>query len=353
VQADPKLNKDNFEALANKEYFASDESQTLANNADFTAAMQPLQSDPATSVYCDVRGILALAHQIEAAQSPSDLPQFDLGVKLYGFDSFKFLGLTGGFNGADFQTDAFLGVDNAAEKLSGTMMQMYLPTQTLTNQDYQLVPASVAQAYIGSANFDHYLDNLVSLMAGSTPQTSPQEFQAQIAQVNQSLGLDVQKDLLSPLSGAWAVYQSVDANGVLSDPVVVHPLADGAAFSATLAKVYAQINTMLQAEGVPVAITHLTSGDVPYDTLALPLPGIAPTVSVYKNKFILGFSTQAVLDAAAQDNTNTPLNSNPDLLAIEQKLGVPNSLTTVEYIESRKVVADLLNYTRQTILPIL
>ncbi|HTV48679.1 MAG TPA: hypothetical protein VMG59_09575 [Phycisphaerae bacterium] len=353
VQEDSKLNKDTFEEMANKSYFASDESESLASAPEFTAAIAPLQADAAITIYADVSGGLSLMHQIMASQNPSDLSQFDPVIKLYGFNSFKWFSATGGFNGADWQSEGFAGIDNAADKLTGTMMQTYIPTHVLTDQDYQLVPADADLAYITSADFSHYLDSISQMMAQTSPPTPPEQFQAQIAQVNQMLGLDLQKDLLAPLSGTWAVYQTLDSSGALSNPVAVHPLSDSVAFSAALAKVYAQINAMLQAQGVPMAITHVISGNIPYDTLALPLPGLAPTISVYKNKLFVGFSTQVVLDAAAKDNTNTPLNSNTDLLAIEQKLGVPNSLTSVAFVESKGVIADLLDYTKQVILPIL
>jgi hypothetical protein len=351
VQQDSKFNKETFAALANKEYFgASDESGSLSVSPNFVAAMQPLQSDPALSVYVDAQGIIALIQQTIASQSvPSDLVQFDMAKKLYGLDSFKWLAYTGGFNGADWQSDYFLGAD----KITSPFLQMYLSSQVLMDKDYQLVPESSGLVVLNSVNLDHYLDNIARAASWGDPQAQ-QRFQTQIAQINASWGLDLQKDLLSPLTGTWASYQPIDANGTLSDPVFVHPLSDDAAFSATLAKVFAQLNAVIQQSGAPMAITHLTSENVPYDALALPVPGIAPTVVVYQGKLFFSFSTQAALAAANANFSANPFSTNPDLLAIEQKLGVPrDSLHMIEFIESKPVVSAVLAYAQQTVLPIL
>jgi prepilin-type processing-associated H-X9-DG protein len=341
--------QNNLAGLISMQYVAASASESLATTPDFVSAMQSLQSNAVIAAYVQAPQILALLRAGVAAQPDSQVAQYDQLIKSLGVDTIKSFACSGGFNSADWESEYFMDIPAS----SLLMQRLLFNAKPLIQQDYQLVPAAVGTASIETINLNGLLDEVKQIVGIFDPQSAAQ-LQLGIFMADGILGLDIQKDLLDPLSGTWASYQASDANGALADIVMVHPLFNEVAFSTSLTSLFARINSLIEARGIPLGVLNLHSRDVFYYVSGLPMGLTSPTLAVHDGKLIYGLSTQAVLAAANRNSGDESINENSDLQRIRQRLRIPQgSEIAMQYVQTNLIAQQVIAYTQQILLPTL
>ncbi|MFW6336055.1 MAG: hypothetical protein ACOC3G_02875 [Phycisphaeraceae bacterium] len=260
----------------------------------FTPADLPEQTvqEPALMVFADVaagfdlldRGIRKQEGAEEAAQALAVLD----ALGLTDMQSFVYMA---GFEGKDWRTDLHMLVPAPRRGVFAM-----LEGRPLGDEDWQLLPSTATWATLFRFDPDDVMTMIREAIAASGEEEALEEFNRGIAEASQNLGIDIEKEILSPLGDTWAIYsEPTFATGFGPGVCVLHNADDGAQLERMLDAARVRINEMLRDEGPGIQITEMDMGGIEISSLSLPFVGVS--WAVQDDRFYFAMSPNAVLTA--------------------------------------------------------
>jgi len=175
------------------------------------------------------------------------------------------------------------------------------------------------------------------------------QFDATVAQINQSLGMDLRKDLLAAFGSEWVSYSDpASTGGGAMGTVLANRLAKAAEAEAGLTKLEGWINQQManamKGEKVKIAIESSKIDGMDVHTLKVPL--VAPSWAIKDGVFYAGLYPQVVVVAAA-GNKGKSILENERFAGLRKRLGGQNAVT-ISYVDLPKTAPGAY----QVVLPL-
>jgi prepilin-type processing-associated H-X9-DG protein len=292
----------------------------LSKAPAFIAALAQVQKDPALVEYIDAPAAVELVDDV--LQKQNDQPTIDRWTKARDA-----LGLTGlhqmiastGFDGRDWETDAFVGTSDSTTGILSLFHGTPLSAEIL-----KAVPQSADRLTAGKFNLDAFVGSVRDLIAEFDEGTAGQVDNA-IAQINQAAGLDIRKDFLATLGDEWCAYSDRAVGGPgLMGTVVVNRLKDATGADRALTQLAGKINDvvaqLIHQPQMKIEIRDEVVNGVTLHYLAVPL--ITPCWAISDGNLYLALYPQMVSAAVEQVKTKAPsILQRNEFTAILHKLG--------------------------------
>ena len=220
----------------------------------------------------------------------------------------------------------------------------------LAPEIFKLIPDSSTMAGAGSCDFDALFTQIDHAVVQFTPDQGGQ-FHQILAQVNQTLGLDVQKDFLAALGVQWGYYvdPATAGNGMLGCTIVNRP-RNADQLQTSLNTLESLANNMIrqaiqrgQGGGrghltFHVEFRQLTSNGTSVHYLATPL--ISPSWAIKEGTLYIGLYPQIVVSAVNRPADAKSIQDNPDFQAVMQKLNAPAAYSSFSFIDLPKTMPN-------------
>ncbi|HSI33953.1 MAG TPA: hypothetical protein VK986_10240 [Tepidisphaeraceae bacterium] len=305
--------------------------ESLSQREPFKAALKHGRPDPALVAYLDLEKVVNVASLgITLAADDNTKTLWRQILATTGLGGVKRLLYTGGFDGQDWGTQAF--VDAPAPRAG--LLANLLSTKPVGDDLLEWAPKGTT--WLAATRMD--LAEALRLTRVVTSRLAPEQglqLERAIEQINALVGLDVQKDLLAALGDQWLVYTSEQTGVGLAGLCLVCPLRDKAKAEAGLLKLMAVADQALakgpREAGVDAAIrTEQIAGLTVH---RLPMPAFDPCWTIKGDNLYVALYPQVLLAATAHDGSaDKSVLANEKFLAARKRLGGAGE-TTITYAD--------------------
>jgi len=318
----------------------------LSQNAGFQAAMGQLGKDPVLAAYVDGTAMVATIdsaiHQFAPPQAQQLWPQIRDALGLGGL---KTAAMTAGFDGKNWSEQAIVAAPSPRKGLLALA-----DAAPLAPEMFKLIPDSSTLAGAGSCDFDALFTQIDQAVVQFSPDQGNQ-FHQVLARVNQTLGLDIQKDFLAALGAQWGYYvdPTTAGNGLLGCTIVNRP-RNADQLQTSLNTLESLANNMIrqaiqrgQGGGraqmmIHVEFRQMTSNGTSVHYLATPL--ISPSWAIKDGTLYIGLYPQIVVSAVNRPADAKSIQDNPDFQAVMQKLNAPAAYSSFSFIDLPKTMPN-------------
>jgi prepilin-type processing-associated H-X9-DG protein len=290
----------------------------LASDAKFQTALAQVQKEPVASVYVNVEGIVALADQM-TANSPAAANWAKFRDAL-GLKAVNRAIATAGFDQKDWMTQAF--VESPAPR-TGAAAKIF-DTAPLSQEILKTVPQSATIMSAGKFDLGGLVTAIRTIAADLNPQAG-QQVDAMLAQVHDSIGVDLQKDVFDQFGDEWAAYQDpMTAGSGMLGYAVVNRVKDAKRLEESLTKLEDVINALVKSAMGPdaptIAVERSQIEGTTLHHLAVPL--VSPSWAIRDGNFYLGLYPQVVEGAVEQGAAgHKSILDNEAFQAVRKRLG--------------------------------
>jgi prepilin-type processing-associated H-X9-DG protein len=319
----------------------------LSAAKSFTAALaQVQQKDSVAAIYVDVEGVVALA---DATLAQAPVGQQWAGIRdSLGLKGVKRALWTAGFDGKEWADRAFV---EAPAPRTGFLPAVFEGTP-LSDDIVKTIPQSATVASAGKGDVAATITMIREAVAKVSPQTGETVANV-ILQINQALGLDVEKDVFGLFGDEWAFYLDplATGNGLLGF-TLVNKTRDGPKLEASLTRLESVANDLIKRNmrdaPVTLSFSKTAVGGTTLHQFALPL--ITPAWAIKDGNIYLGLYPQVVEAAIEQGGgKNKSILDNPEYVALRKRLDGP-AANDVAFVDLPKTAAngyqDLLMLSR-------
>jgi prepilin-type processing-associated H-X9-DG protein len=289
----------------------------LAASATFKAALAQVQKDAVASVYLDMEGIVKLADQMTAG-SPAGQSWANTRDSL-GLGAIKRLIATAGFDQKDWITRAFI---ESPSPRKGAAAGLF--ATPLSNDILKAVPQSATVMSAGKFDLGGLVSGIRSFAAAMDPQAG-QQVDAVLAQIRDSIGLDLQTDVFDLFGDEWAAYlDPMGAGQGIFGYTIVNRAKNPTKLEASLTRLEDVINSLVKSAMGPdaptIAIERTPITGTTLHHLAVPL--VSPCWAIKDGNLYLGLYPQVVEAAVEQGSgRNKSILDNEDYIAVRKRLG--------------------------------
>jgi prepilin-type processing-associated H-X9-DG protein len=312
--------------------------QSLAENPAFKTTLAELGPDPVLVGYLDAAAVVSFVDQIskqpDSAQSMAKWPEMRDRL---GLNELKQIAFSSGFDGKDWGTSVFVG---CPEPRKGLLTAM--DTQPLPDALLQTIPEGSVLAGAGRGDLAKTVEGLRSAVTAFDAQIG-QQVDGVFSMASQTVGVDIQQELLPAFGQEWAYYVDPATGGKsMSSVAVINHLSDPAKTQATFAKFQAGLEKLaadqLPGKGITIAFHKVKIGDVEVNYLAVPL--ITPSWTIQGEYLCMGLYPQVVASAAAQiGHKSKSILTNKDFLALRTRLGGP-AASSFQFMDERAMAPE-------------
>jgi prepilin-type processing-associated H-X9-DG protein len=275
---------------------AGNDGQSLAENAGFKTTLAEVGTDPVLAAYIDAAALVKIGDDLAAGSNdPKAGENWPKLRDQLGLGGLKAIAFGSGFDGKDWGTRVFVAAPQPRSGLLGAMDTQPLPDELLTT-----IPQSATLAGAGRFDLAKFVEALRSGVAAMDP-NSGQQIDNAFQMISESVGVDIQKELLPTLGDEWAYYVDPLTSGKsMSGIAVINHLRDPAQAQATLEKFEAGIQ-QFAAQQMPdkrftLAFRKTKIGDTEVNYLAVPL--ITPAWTIQDGYLCMGLYPQVAASAA-------------------------------------------------------
>lgn len=270
----------------------------LPANPNYVAAMKHVNVNmPAVAFYADVQKGVAMVN--EALEKIPDAPpevkeKAGIVIDALGFNGMRQIAMQSGFDGKGWTDQAFVGYAGEKKGIAGLASGTPISDATLA-----AVPQDAAAFSAGSMDL-HKLFTEMRTVIGKVDQNAGQSFDEAMTQGNQALGIDIEKDFLSPLGNQWVIYRAPLSEEGGNSTVFVSKLSDGEHFSKTLSTLEAFAAKAAQDR---FKIDHVTTGKIEVSSVSYLTYSVAWTV---RNGYLYVSSLDGIAGAVKQVENKKP-----------------------------------------------
>lgn len=216
---------------------------------------------PAMSVYVDVTKTIAMVNDaIAKTNPPQDVKdRLPAVIDALGANSLTQVAASSGFDGKEWTQQAFFGVNGPRKGVLKLMGEAPLDNAMLA-----VVPKD-AVAFATLKLDPSGIFNEVRAVAAKIDPSATREIDTGLAQANQQLGMDIQKEIIAPFGEDWIIYRAPLSDIGGQSFAMVHKLRDGEQLAATIAKAETMINTLGQGR---FKIDKLTASKIEFSSVS-------------------------------------------------------------------------------------
>lgn len=309
---------------------------SFAATDTYTKAAANFRKDAALNVLIDAPQILAAIEEGIAKDSDLTDAQRALAKNLIdplGVRSLTTITYSAGFDGKEWSEKTLVGMTKDRHGLLSLV-----DFKPLTPDILKCIPKDTPSLNIVRLDLDRAFKDFHAIMEKSNPDDL-KDFDQGVADMNQRLGFDLEKDLLAPLGDTWSVYRLGAAGDQNASFALINPLRDAKTFSPTIDKV-------ATLGGAFLKVTNETVGDAKVWTIENPQLPIS--LAIADDKFIIS-SRLELDDVIAQLKAKSSLLDRPDFITLQKSLPQvpPQSLDFVDlkavYAQSAAGLKELAN----------
>jgi prepilin-type processing-associated H-X9-DG protein len=306
--------------------------ESLSQREQFQAAMKQSRPDPAFVAYFDAEKVLNVASLAINMGAPAEAQKmWQRTLLTTGVAGIKRLVYTAGFDGKDWGSQAFV---EAPQPRMGLLASL-LDSQPVSDDLLKMAPRS--SSWVAASRLD-----LAKLLSDARNAVSRMDVNAArhveevVVQINQTLGLDVQKDLLASLGDQWLAFNSDQTGHGLLGMSVINPLRDAAKVEKALLALEKQANAAMakneEEDGPTLAIETTKVGDLTVHYFAV--PAIAPCWAIKNNTLYFALFPQILAAATEQGAAGgESILASDDFNAARKRLGVSGTAISMSYMD--------------------
>lgn len=314
---------------------AGGNAKSLAKNADFVSALAQVDKHAVITGYLNIEKLLAQVEQLvpfAGQEAQAGWPKVRDALGLAGL---KRVIWTEGFDGKDWSTRAFI----AAPAPRKGMLPSLLDAPPLSDDIFKAIPEHATLAAAGHFDLNGFVTAIRKGITSLNPDAAPQIDQA-VGQINQMLGMDLQKDLLASFGSEWAYYTdpTTAGKGLVGITIVNHP-ADPAKLEKALTNLEDFINRtaaqQLKQQQVTVKFQQVKIGGATIHYLGF--PAIAPAWSIQDGNLYIALYPEVV--AAAVENAGAhgaSILDNKAFVSLRKKLG-DHKASSIQFMDLPKL----------------
>jgi prepilin-type processing-associated H-X9-DG protein len=315
----------NFEMAAKVE-------ETLGGREQFKAALKQGRPDPAFVAFFDAEKVLNVASlAINMAGDAKTTQTWRSVLMTTGVAGMKRLMFTAGFDGKDWGTQAFVEAPQPRMGLLATLLE----SEPVGDDLLKLAPQSSSWVAASRLDFARILTDVRNAATRIHP-TEAKNVEAGFMEVNQALGVDVQRDLLAPLGDQWLAFNSDQTGRGILGLVLVNPLRDAAKVEASLSTLEKRANAALAgaAEQGGPALSIETSKIDGLTVHYFQIPALSPCWAIKNKTLYVALFPQILAGAAEVDPAaGRSILTNEDFLAARKRLGVAGTAISLSYMD--------------------
>ena len=309
------------------------DAKSLANDANFKKALDQVGKESLVTVYVDIEGVLKLVEMGVGFSNEDIKAKWEKARDMIGLQSLKRAIFTAGFDGKDWSEQGFVAAPAPRTGMIARMMSV----EPLSEDIMHSIPKNATVAGAGHFDLNGAISALRQAASSLDPDTGKQVDEA-FDKINEALGLDLQKDVLSTLGEEWAYYMdpAVAGQGWVGT-TVINRLKDPAKATEVFGKLEEHFNSFVADElrhekpRMTVAFRQVKLGDVTVHFLALPI--VSPSWAVADGNLYLGLYPEIVAAASKQVSDKLPaLTDNPDAQEAYRRLG-EHPVTSFQYVD--------------------
>jgi prepilin-type processing-associated H-X9-DG protein len=254
-----------------------------------------------------------------------------------GLRSLKRVVWAAGFEGKDWSSRAFIEAPEPAG-----VVKALLESRPLSDEVLSAIPKSATMAAGG--HFD--LAGVLGAFRATVKQIDADAsagLEMGLDEIKQSLGMDLQADILQTLGDEWAMYTDPNSGGtgVLGTTVVNH-LRDAAKAERSLTQLEQLLNGMMKegtaADGVTISFMTSKQGDLTIHYLSIPF--VAPSWAIKDGNLYFGLYPQVVSAAAAHVAEKGPsILENAAFVELRKRLG-DQKISAISFYDLPKITAE-------------
>jgi hypothetical protein len=307
----------------------------LSANKDFTAVIGQLNQQPMGVFYMNGTAAWAFVDQMMQMAPPEAQQHWPQLRDALGLSGVKAIAATCGFDGKNWSSQLMVA---APQPRSGALAAM--TTEPLADDLINLIPQSSTMAGAGSFDVAGFVAGILNLVQQLHPDVAVQVQQG-IAQANQMLGIDIQKDFLGSFGTQWAYYTDPTAigNGLMGLTIMNRP-KNAAQLQAALEKIEGFANAMLlqqlQQAHVTVAFRQTTVNNTTVHYLATPL--FSPAWAIQNGTWYWGLFPDVPAAALKRPAGGPSIHDNPAYQQVMKELGAPNQVQSFSFVDLPKTV---------------
>ncbi|MFI5381899.1 MAG: DUF3352 domain-containing protein [Tepidisphaerales bacterium] len=307
----------------------------LPTSPRFQQAIAQVQKDPVAILYIDAEAVLAQINDgLAAAGNLEATAEWNKIRDILGLPGLKRIILTGGFDGRDWSTQAFIAAPAPRQGLVS-----FLESKPVTDDALKLIPQTAIAAGVERLDLAAALDVIRSMVA-ATDAKGVAEFDRELAKANKAIGFDLRKDLFEALGTEWAYYFNTAGPEDPAGLVIVNRLAKPAEAEKSLNQLeqLAQKALARAPQGVPFTLSQNKVGRLTVHAIAMPQFTLSWTIS--GGSLYFATSTQGLTSAIENTGKGKTILDNADFLALRKRLGGAQA-TSIIYADLPKTAATM------------
>jgi prepilin-type processing-associated H-X9-DG protein len=308
---------------------------SLAKQASFTAAMSKVKADGVITLYVDVEaGLKMIDEMLLTYEGKGDQEDWATARDALNLGGIKRIAYSGSFDGQDWRDDAYV---QAPAPRTGVAALMDL--KPLGPDALAAIPHDATLAFTGRMDLTRLMQEIRTGVAKADADTA-KEMEQGLAQINDRLDMDLEKDLLEPMGDQWAFYAAdrVGGDGLMAF-CLVNKLDDPAKVDQSLWQLSQLANEAMKDVGdgdVTLAFKQFERDGIKVGYLAVPV--VSPSWAIKDGNLYIALYPQVVISAAQHvSNKGKSLAENPQYQAIRQRLGTADA-GYVTYIDMERRV---------------
>ena len=278
--------------------FAQIASKNLANSSKLMSSLSQVQSSAAITEFFDMDGLVKLANEgFDHAGDAHINDRWKHARDALSLGSVHQAIVTSGFDGRDWSMQMFVSTDGSSQGIASLFNCTALSSNLLA-----VVPQSADRMVAGRFDVDSFVGHVRDVI-GEIDQNTADQFDAGLAQINQTAEFDIRKDLLSNLGDEWVYYSDRAVGGLgLLGSVIVNRLHDAAAADKAMTQLAHHVNDLIAQlmhnPQIKIEFRDSIVNGVTVHYLAVPL--ITPCWAVKDGNLYLGMYPQIVSAAVDQ-----------------------------------------------------
>jgi prepilin-type processing-associated H-X9-DG protein len=305
---------------------------TLRNSLAFQSVMKQVTPDPVFTAYADVEAMVGLVDSVVSIGDDRNAKvQWPKIRDALGIQGLKRVVVTSGFDGKDWGDQIFIQAPAPRSGLVGMM-----DTTPLSDDILKTVPRTATLASAGKLGLAKIYaaihDGIKEFNADAGAQAD-----AVMDQINQGIGVNIEKDVLGSLGDEWVLYSDPIVTGTNGFAVVNHlakPDIAEKSFTAVETVLNSLIHDNIPDKRVNIAFQQTKVDDLTIHYLDIPL--ITPSWAIRDGNLYLALYPQVVESAAKYVAGKGPsLLENPDFTALRARLGGEKA-TAIEFMDLPK-----------------
>ena len=318
--------------------YANHEEKALSDDAGFKATLAQVGKEPFATLYVDGEKFTRQIDDVVAAAKDKDAAQTWPKIRdALGLAGLKRLAMTDGFDGRDWSSQIF--VDAPAPR-SGLLS--LLDNAPLSDDALKVIPPTATIAGAGQFDFANLVKQIREGVA-KIDTNAARQMDDGIGQVNDLVGLDVEKDLIASFGPEWAYYVDPTVGGFSSmGMTLINRPRDAAKLETSLNQLEDVANKAAKnaLENSPAPFVRLELRQQTIDGNKVhfaALPIFTPAWTIKDGTWYFGLYPQVVVSAAARPAAGKSILDNPAYQDLRKRLGGPEKINGVTFADTPRI----------------